>query len=181
MGMNWLAEIKSAILKKKNDDMPGKSVMLQIEATEGDVENVELFHSPGVLSIPATGGQIITVDQKRGRIAIAHHDYRVDIAVSEGETAIYSTDPSGTVKTQIILKSDGTMEIGGNSKNFVTHAELAQAISGLITSLNGQLASVAAGATAAVAASGLWMSPLTLGGLSCDISAAKTTNIKTGG
>lgn len=69
------------------------------------------------------------------------------------------------------LESSGTVEIRGNSKQFVTWAELNTALSTFMTALNTH--------THPTAASGP-PSPPTVS-MSLDISAAKTTNIKTGG
>lgn len=124
MGLMSLATIRAAAWKKLRDTMPGKSVSLQIEGAPGDVENVELFHSPGVLAIPAKGGQVILVDRGRGRVAVAHHDYRVDIDLGgEGGTAIYSTDASGAVKAKAVFGPNGTVTITA-PKMVITGGEL---------------------------------------------------------
>lgn len=75
-----------------------------------------------------------------------------------------------------------TIQLNGNSKEFVTHTELDAALQGFITKYNTDMAAILAGATAAIAASGLWSTPLAnIGIASLDISSSKTTTIKTGG
>ncbi len=72
------------------------------------------------------------------------------------------------------------IELNGNTKNFVTHAELNTALQTMLTTLNSQLGLIAGGATAAIAASGLWLTPLTIGGLTLNIASSKTNTVKTG-
>lgn len=75
-----------------------------------------------------------------------------------------------------------TVELNGDSKSFVTHSELNTALQGFVTKYNADMAAILAGATAAIAASGLWLTPLTgIGSATLDISASSTTTIKTGG
>ena len=74
--------------------------------------------------------------------------------------------PMDGTKTRII-NSQG-IELNGNTKQFVTWDALNTALQGLVTALNAKFATKQDAAGAA-------------GGLSLDISAAKTTTIKTGG
>lgn len=82
----------------------------------------------------------------------------------------------------IVLNSNGKLiKMNGETKTFVTHAELDTALQTFISALNAQLLSISAGATSAIGASGLWTTPLTLGNLTLNIANATTTTIKTGG
>ncbi len=72
---------------------------------------------------------------------------------------------SNTLKVD---SQNGTFEINGNSKVFVTGAELASALSSFVTALNSTLATKLDGGGAP-------------GTLSLDITSAKTTTVKTGG
>ena len=79
--------------------------------------------------------------------------------------------------SKVVLKDNGDVEINGNSKSFVTHTELNTAISTLMTQLNSHTHLVASlGAPTGPASAST--PPVTF---SCDISAAKTTTVKTGG
>lgn len=100
-----------------------------------------------------------------------------------GEKILYSRNSSGVVQSTIKLLSNGTIEINGNTKSFVTHAELNTALQSMITTLNIEMAAIAAGATAAIGAAGLWLTPLAgiIGNNSVDISASETSTVKTGG
>lgn len=91
--------------------------------------------------------------------------------------AIKAYNNSGSIE----LDSTGKVKLNGSTKQFVTWGELNTALTTFMTSLNTQLLTINAGATAAIAASGLWLTPLTLGGMTIDISLAKTTTVLTDG
>lgn len=163
---------------------PGKSVVMQAEGVEGQTMDAEVFQTPGVLAIPGDGSRGVWLPvggSNRYGVVIAMHNYALNITLEAGETAIYSTNAAGAQQAIIKLRADGSIELNGSSKKLVTHAELNTALQGLVTTLNTQLGTIAAGASAAISASGLWLTPLTIGGLSLDISASETTTIKTGG
>jgi len=80
----------------------------------------------------------------------------------EGSTRIYSEG------TDIHVRANGIIEIGGNTKFFTTFTELQSALSTAITQINANFTTLAA-------ALGTTLPPVTL-----DISAAKTQNVKTG-
>jgi hypothetical protein len=71
----------------------------------------------------------------------------------------------------ITITADGDITLNGDSKSFVTHDELSNALSSFLSSLNAHTHTVDTTGTAAP-----MVPPLTL-----DISTAKTTTIKTGG
>ena len=78
------------------------------------------------------------------------------------------TAPLGMDGTKTRIINSHGIELNGNTKQFVTWDALNTALQGFITALNLAFASKQNGSGAA-------------GGLSIDISAAKTTTIKTGG
>jgi hypothetical protein len=91
-------------------------------------------------------------------------------------------DKSITIDTNGNINIDGTaINLNGDSKSFVTHAELNTALQTFLTALNAELTTIQAGAAAAISASGLWLTPLVIGNNSIDISASETTSVKTGG
>jgi hypothetical protein len=103
---------------------------------------------------------------------------------SPQKRVIYSRDGRYIIHDEdadaLILEGFGEVRINGNSKTFVTYPELNSALSSFLGTLNTQLGSIAAGATAAVAAGGLWLTPLAIGGITLDISLAEAKDIKTG-
>jgi phage gp45-like len=154
---------------------PGKSVAMQGEGFEGQTMTAEVFQAPGVLAIPGDGARGVWLPvggSGRYGVVVALQNYALNITIEAGETAIYSTDAAGgTVKALVKLKADGTIELNGDDKRLVTWDELNTALQGLKTALNGH--------THPTAATGP-PSPPTVP-LSIDISAAKTTTLKTGG
>lgn len=93
-----------------------------------------------------------------------------------GEKRIFSLDSDGNLATFIWLKSDGTIEIGGDAKNMVRYQELEQGFNQLRTDLNNfittyNLHTHAANGGAPPAAQG---TPST-----ADISASKIDEVKT--
>lgn len=86
------------------------------------------------------------------------------------------------------LETDNDMDIlarelhlNGSSNELVKFVDLNTQLQNLITSLNTQLNAIKTAAATAIAGGGYWTTPLTsLGGLSLDISSAKTTTVKSG-
>lgn len=89
-----------------------------------------------------------------------------------GESRIYSTDSSGTLKFSIHLKNDGTCEVGGSSHNLVRYTPLNDGLQDFVTFVNQQLGLIATG----IAAGGGSYTP---GSASIDISDSKIDEIKT--
>ena len=98
-------------------------------------------------------GKKIVIDDVTGLVSIEH----------ENGTTKIQIDASGNVKI------DGAaIQLNGSSKEFVTHAELDAALQLMVTAINGALATKKD-------------EPGSPGTVTLDISAAKTTTIKTGG
>lgn len=151
---------------------PGKAVVLQLETDLGEEREIELYQQPGIASGPTKGDKVATINLGGYRIGVATHNYRIDLDVTTGATTIYSTNSNGdAVQARIDLTTLGEVKINGDSKTFVTHAELNTALQNFITALNTH--------THPTAATGP-PSPPTVP-LSIDISAAETTTVKTGG
>ena len=160
---------------------PGKSAIATGEGADSDTVETEIYHSPGIFGLPPDGVRAAWVPiggSKRYGIAIAVNNYKIEIDVGgQGGVAIYSTPADGSeVKSSIILQPDGKMvvtgdsvEINGDGKSFVTWSELNTALTTLCSTL-----------TAHVHPSNGAPAP-GLVGLACDISAAETTTVKTGG
>lgn len=86
--------------------------------------------------------------------------------------ALVGINPSNSVRamdgTALRIINPNGIQLNGNSKSFVTWAELNSALQNLLTAINSKFGTKQDGSG----------SP---GGLSLDISAAKTTTVKTGG
>lgn len=59
-----------------------------------------------------------------------------NVLAEVGETRIFSTDSNGELQTFIWLKADGTMQIGGSTKNMVRFQELETGFNQLKTDFN---------------------------------------------
>jgi phage gp45-like len=175
--MAELVQIASATIKALHG-APGQAVVITGSGVGGQAVEAEVYAPAGFLSRPpkdARGVFIPIGGSRKYGVVIAGHNYKVSISLADGETAIFSTNAAGdTLKAQIVLKADGTIEINGNSKRFVTWDELNTALQNhthsagaLVTTCPAGAGTVSGGATGA---------PVAL-----DLSAAKTTTLKTGG
>lgn len=152
---------------------PGQQIVVTGTGLGGVSAEAEVYHPHGIFSRPPKGSKVVVIPLAGGktRVAISGVNYQIEIAWTlAGETVIYSTNAAGdTVKAQIYLDKDGNILLNGSSKRLVTADELQSALSTLCATL-----------AAHVHPSTGVVSP-GLVGLACDISAAKTTTIKTGG
>jgi hypothetical protein len=89
-----------------------------------------------------------------------------------GEKRIYSLKPDGGLSIDIFLRTDGTMEIGGNTDNMVKFIPLDAALKNQDTLINAELIKIAS----AIAALGGAYAPITV---ATDISPSKLDTIKT--
>ena len=171
------------ILFEKKGAAPGKAVIIQTIGAGEQERNAEMYHNPGISSAPTKEDRVISIPVGTGtKVIIASHNYRIEVEPEAGETIIYSTNSKGdTVKSKIKLDNDGNIDLNGDTKKLVTHAELNTALQSFVVALNAELATISAGAAAAISASGLWLTPLTIGANSIDISSAETTTIRTDG
>ena len=105
-----------------------------------------------------------------------------NLCAADGETRLYSLKGDGTLSQDIWLKSDGTMEIGGNG-DFMTKFnntkavvdEIQSDIASLKSAFNSWIVIPSDGGAALKTSSASWAgTPLTE-----DIDSSKATNIKT--
>jgi len=187
--ISTLVKITQGALKTKGN-APGQSAIAQAEGLAGQVLTPEVYQAPGVFGIPGDGtkGVFLKVGGDRYGVVVAVHNYQVSIDVGKGGVAIFATTADGkTVKAKMVFKADGTIastadgiaktdasaiELNGNTKAFVTHAELNTALQTFITALNLHVHTGAGPGNPTTP-------PVTP--MSVDISAAATTTIKTGG
>lgn len=100
-----------------------------------------------------------------------------------GEFRTYSTDSAGNLKTYTWLKNDGTMEIGGSTKNMTRFQELEQGFNqlkqdhnDLVNAFNTHMHPTAASGPPSTPTPGMGIPANTS---SADISGAKIDEIKT--
>jgi phage gp45-like len=160
--MAGLMKIDSARVHRRAET-PGATV----ECAARDAlrkRTIEMMHPPGVLSIPAQGDIAITVDAG-GRliIAVGSRNYKVSISITEGETAIYSTDKTGAnIKALIVLTGDGEIKLNGGQESMIKYGPLEAALSAFAGLVDTQLKA------------------LGQPGASLDISAAEAPTVRTG-
>lgn len=151
---------------------PGAAITIQVESATGENREIEYYQLPGISAGPTPEDRAATVDLGGYRVAVASHNYRIEVEVDAGAVTIYSTNAAGdTVQSRIDLDVDGNIDLNGNTKTFVTHAELNTALQSFITALNLHTHPDPVSGT-----SGPPTTPMTL-----DISAATTTTIRTDG
>ena len=163
---------------------PGKGAICTGEGMDGQTITTEVYQAPGVFGIPPDGVRAVWAPiggTSRYGLVLAVHNYLIELDVGgAGGMAIYSTTGAGDeVKAKVVCKPDGTIEItadsveiNGNSKKFVTYAELNSALQGHTHSAGALLT----GPTPGSPVTGTTGSPVGL-----DISAAETSTVKTGG
>lgn len=171
--MGWLGTVTGISFKKKGA-APGKAIIIQTLSAGEQERTAEMYHSPGISSMPTENDRVISVPiGTASRVIIAAHNYRIEVEPSSGETIIYSTNGDGSVvKSTIKLDNDGNIDLNGDGKKFVTHAELDTALQTFITALNLHV-------HATVTSLGTPTPPATP--MSLDISASETTTIRTDG
>lgn len=166
--------------------------IVKIEGMDGDVfTDVERLQEYGLSSIPPAGAEVIyaALNGNRDHIVVLTTGYSKDRPKgSTGDTFVWSIHKNKISLTKDGLKIedqfgntidmiDGQININGESKSFVTHAELNTALQTFIAALNTHThGSLGPGTPSAPVPTTQPLVPLTL-----DISASQTTTVKTGG
>ena len=174
-----IAKIKK-VFEKNN------TIFLQCSSVNGIVKDIEMLHPNNIISKPHKNKNALVLELNQNRsVVIGFEGSNTSLKIKEGEITIYSTDKNGTVKSKMHLTDKGEIltdaqnkiitngskiELNGNSKNFVTYAELDIALQKFIVKLNSHTH---------VTPSGTSVTPLPV--MSLDISKSKTTTIVTGG
>ena len=165
-----LVRVASSTLKKWHA-APGTAIVVTGKGLGGAALETEVAHTPGVFGRPPKDFHGVFLPVGRGRrygVMIAGLNYNLNINISAGETAIYSTDANGTLKARIDLDASGVIKLNGETKRLVTYGELNTALGLMVTAINAAFATKLNGAGAA-------------GTVTLNISAAETTTVKTGG
>jgi hypothetical protein len=85
---------------------------------------------------------------------------------------------SKSLEKKITVKDDG-IELNGNTGFVAEWTNLNSKLQDFFTKYNSDMTTIKAGATAAIAASGFWLTPLTsIGSASVDLASAKTSDVK---
>lgn len=103
-----------------------------------DVQTTLQISPFGDDSVPIEDKDLIALYAKtgqKGKAVVIGYINRNCVA-GPGEKRLFSTDKSGSEKTYLYLKNDGTIEVNGNSDNFVTYKEFKAKIDQLKTLLN---------------------------------------------
>jgi len=180
--MGMMAELVRVISSslEKLHGAPGAQVITKGKGLGAIDSQAEVYSPLGFFSRPPKGSRVVTIPLAGGRtrVVIAGANYQLNLSCTDGETIIYSTNAAGdTIKSKIYLDALGNIELNGNTKRLVTWDELNTAITSLLTSLNSHTHVVASiGAPTGPASASV--PPITF---ACNITAAKTTTVKTGG
>lgn len=89
-----------------------------------------------------------------------------------GELRLYSTNAAGEQKIYLWLKNDGTMELGGSTRNVVKYQELDAGLQQMATDINVELTKIS------VVLNGLVPGSYTPVPIVPEISSAKSNNVK---
>ena len=158
---------------------------IMVDTGGGTSFECDLFLAPGEDSKPIVGDRVAVMPVNGERLAVAYYDSNIGLCES-GEKRIYSRDADNNIKGEVFLKKDGSINVtgeninlNGNDKRFVTHAELDAALQLFMTALNTHTHLVAALPSAPPVLPIPTLIPTVP--LSIDISASKTLTVKTGG
>jgi hypothetical protein len=148
---------------------PGAAITIQVESQLGETREIEYYQLPGISAGPTPQDRAATIDMNGYRVAVASHNYRVEVEPEAGQVIIYSTNASGdTEQARISLNTDGTIDLNGTGKTLVTHAELNTALQLMLTTINANLGAKRDGGG-------------TAGTATLDISAAEAATLRTDG
>lgn len=133
--------VRNEVSVNRDSNIPVRLLQCEMSGPD-DVQSVELFRGSGVDACPVSNkSNVVVVSIGSWKIAIAVDDNVVP-SVSEGEIMIYSIDPlTGMKKSTILLKTDGTLEINGNTDYAVAFNDLKAGFDQLKSDFNTFIAS----------------------------------------
>ena len=123
---------------------------------------------------PENSIAIISETMSNGKnVVIGYINKNALDSLNVGDSMIFSTDNSGSKKSKIILRNDGTVELIGNSDNAIRYIPLDLALQNEVALINAELTKIAAVLNSLIPGS---YSPTPI---QIDISASKIEEIKT--
>ena len=154
---------------------PGEAITIQVESGLGESREIEYYQLPGISAGPTPQDRAATIEMNGFRVAVASLNYRVAVEPQTGELIIYSTDADGAATQAMVrLKTDGNIDLNGDSKTLVTHGELDAALQGLVDYINAHTHTISSGSSA-----GTTTPPVS--STSLDISTAEAATLRTDG
>jgi len=120
---------------------PGKAIVIQVEAENGESREIEFYQLPGFAAGPTPKDRAATVNLQGYRVAVASHNYRIEVEAASGQTILYSTNSAGdTVKAKINMQADGKIGVTADSDiNLEDGGGNTVAMSGSSVVVNGNL------------------------------------------
>jgi len=159
---------------------PGKSVQVDLQTAGDTSDDAELYHSPGLYSVPIDGVHGVCLDVADNNIIIATHDYRFNKTLDKGEAILYSMDSNGIIKASCLVNKSGEFVINDGTDYGVAYSKLETEFNKLKTSFNNLLteykAHVHGGVTAGVASTSATVS--TQPANASDITQAKVLKVR---
>lgn len=126
--------LKTAMKQIKNS--PGKSLNANIEDIGNSDSECEIYHIPGIFSLPVKNTIGVCFDVGGLKIIIGTHNYTIDESIDEGETLIYSMLEDGTIKSKIYLNKSGEIVANDGTDYAVKYNELKTAFDKLKSDFN---------------------------------------------
>ena len=108
-----LVRVVSTTLKKWHA-APGTAIVVTAKGLGGAALETEIAHPPGIFGRPPKDfhGVFLPVGQgRRYGVIVAGLNYSLNINISAGETAVYSTDANGTVKARMDFDATGKVAL----------------------------------------------------------------------
>jgi len=115
---------------------PGKSVQVDLQTAGDTSDDAELYHVPGLYSVPIDGVHGVCLDVADNNIIIATHDYRFNKTLDKGEAILYSMDANGVIKASCLVNKSGEFVINNGTDYGVKFNELQTAFNQLKSDLN---------------------------------------------
>jgi phage gp45-like len=116
--MNIVKNILSSF-KKFGQNANNSQVSKTLEFSDV-VKEVEFFQTSGFRSGLTSNDEIIVIPIDGGgyKIGIASNNYKINISVNPGQTKIFSTDATGSIKqAEIILDTNGKIKMSNSTQS----------------------------------------------------------------
>jgi len=118
---------------------PGKSIQVDLQTAGDTSDDAELYHVPGLYSVPIDGVHGVCLDVADNNIIIATHDYRFNKTLDKGEAILYSMDANGVIKASCLVNKSGEFVINDGNDYGVKYSALETEFNKLKTSFNNLL------------------------------------------